>query len=151
MTDIDALDEVTVVALTLYGEARGEGPEGRIAVANVLRNRELARRAGFGLTLRQVCLQPRQFSCWNESDPNRALLDSIARQLGQPDPPIGQVLRECLWIADGLVRAQFADNTKGATHYYSPASMVPGGSTPTWALHQRPLATIGRFVLLRVA
>lgn len=147
MTAIDALDEVTVAALTLYGEARGEGPEGRIAVANVLRNRELARRAGFGLTLRQVCLQPRQFSCWNESDPNRALLDSIARQLGQPDPPIGQVLRECLWIADGLVRAQFADNTKGATHYLTTKKFTE--DPPAWAVHQAVLAVIGRHMFLR--
>ena len=40
------LDDAQVIALTLYGEARGEGVEGRIAVANVIRNRLTSGRWG---------------------------------------------------------------------------------------------------------
>ena len=36
MIDKEAID---IMAKTLYGEARGEGKEGQIAVANVIKNR----------------------------------------------------------------------------------------------------------------
>ena len=51
-----------IVALTLLGEARGEGRSGLFAVACVVRQRMIERK----LTARQVCLQPWQFSYWND-------------------------------------------------------------------------------------
>lgn len=50
-----------IVALTLLGEARGEGWNGMFAVACVVRQRMIERK----LTARQVCLQPWQFTYWN--------------------------------------------------------------------------------------
>lgn len=61
--------DIDILARTIYGEARGEPWEGKIAVAWVVRNR--AERGGWwGDTIREVCLKPWQFSCWNETDPN---------------------------------------------------------------------------------
>lgn len=51
-----------IPVLTLLAEAGGEGMEGMIAVANVIRNRSVKR----GLTVEEVCLQRLQFSCWND-------------------------------------------------------------------------------------
>lgn len=136
-----------VIALTLYGEARGEGPEGRIAVANVLRNR-LSRRH-LGQTYRGVCLMPFQFSCWLEvgGATNYGVLIDTARLLigGQASGP---VLKECQWIADGLLSDSFVDNTHGATHYLT--TNLYATRPPSWAAKARVLAQIGNHVFFRV-
>lgn len=140
MDPITALADDVVIGLTLYGEARGEGPEGRIAVANVIRNRAQQRK----LTPRAVCLQPLQFSCWNEHDPNRDLLLATAAA-----PSIGPLVRECRWIAQGLIADAFVDNTHGATHYLTLALLE--SHPPSWAKGQRVLTTIGHHAFMRVA
>jgi spore germination cell wall hydrolase CwlJ-like protein len=53
--------EERVVALTILGEARGEGKRGMYAVACVIQLRSEQRK----LTVAQVCHQPWQFSVWN--------------------------------------------------------------------------------------
>ena len=50
-----------IVALTILGEARGEGRCGMYAVGCVIQKRTSER----NLTPAQVCLQPNQFSIWN--------------------------------------------------------------------------------------
>ena len=50
-----------IVALTILGEARGEGERGMFAVACVIKNRATERKISFA----KVCLQPWQFSIWN--------------------------------------------------------------------------------------
>ena len=67
------LTQREVVAMTILGEARGEGKAGMYAVATVINTRVINRNK----TPRQVCLQPWQFSCWNESDVNRAKLGEL--------------------------------------------------------------------------
>tara|TARA_Y100000310_G_C20477738_1_gene713217 strand:- start:63 stop:512 length:450 start_codon:yes stop_codon:yes gene_type:complete len=53
-----------VVTMTILGEARGEGKAGMYAVACVIRKRMEERK----LPAVGVCLQKKQFSCWNNSD-----------------------------------------------------------------------------------
>lgn len=144
---LSAVTDEDIVALTLFGEARGEGPEGRIAVANVIRNRVGART--FGETLRAVCLKPKQFSCWIEAGgaSNYSLLMDTARTVAAGGP-IGPVLRECRWIARGLFANEFVDNTRGATHYLTLALI--GSRPPAWARNQRVLVTLGAHAFLRV-
>ena len=50
-----------IVALTILGEARGEGKRGMYAVGCVIQKRASER----NLTPAKVCLQPWQFSIWN--------------------------------------------------------------------------------------
>lgn len=144
MTDhelVAELSERDVVALTLYGEARGEAIEGRIAVANVIGNRAKAQRASFGLTTRDVCLKAWQFSCWlpqGGADNYAAVLDA-ARALTRPDntPPM---LAECVWIADGLLGHRFGDTVKGATHYLT--ADLYARQKPAWSVGLQPVASI---------
>lgn len=56
-------DDNKVVALTLYHEARGEGIIGMRAVGKVIQNRARECRT----TPARICLQPRQFSYWNDN------------------------------------------------------------------------------------
>lgn len=50
-----------VIAMTILGEARGEGFFGMYAVAAVISQRSINR----SKPARTICLQARQFSCWN--------------------------------------------------------------------------------------
>lgn len=137
-TDID------VLARTLYGEARGEfmRPEGGlsalIGVANVVMNR-VHRQTWFGKSIREVCLKPYQFSCWNESDPNRALILSVT-------PEKCAIFQACLQVAQQVAAQTWPDLTKGADHYY--ALWLP--RAPKWTLHSRPVAKIGHHVFYKL-
>lgn len=120
-----------VVALTLFGEARGEPLEGQLAVASVLRNRLADGR--WGHTFKDVCWARLQFSCWNDTDPNRPLLDRLAYQLSTPATAAtlagDAALQRCLWIASGVIGGHFPSTVRNATHYYATSLR----DTPRWA------------------
>lgn len=141
------LTEHQYVALTLWGETRGEPLIGKIAVACVIRNRLSPRWP----TYRAVCLAPWQFSCWRPEGgaANHAALMALADRVatGDEGPP---VYRECLWIAEGLIDGRLRDITKGATHYYAPHAMRPRGKVPKWAVNQIPVAEVGSHVFYRL-
>ena len=61
-----------VVALTILAEARGEGLRGMAAVACVIAQRAKER----GITPKEVCLQRKQFSCWDSGKDLSYLLDT---------------------------------------------------------------------------
>lgn len=124
VTALASLSDRTVLALTLYGEARGEPIEGQIAVACVIRNRVTDPR--WPNAYRDVCLQRMQFSCWNDGDPTQATVLRAADQakVSQFDPGMLQ----CAWVAQGIIDGFAADLTRGANHYYAD-SIAP----PAWA------------------
>ena len=69
-----------VVAMTILGEARGEGKAGMYAVACVIAQRSIEwKRNGKSITPKQACLQAWQFSCWNKNDPNRKKLPTLLK------------------------------------------------------------------------
>ncbi len=118
-----------VLARTIYGEARGETLDGKIAVAWIIRNR--VKRAGWwGGTYTEVCLHPKQFSCWNDDQELRknriAMLDAVEDDL-----------LECLYVAAGVITGDIPDPTGGSCHYH--ASNVH----PKWAEGHTSHATIG--------
>jgi N-acetylmuramoyl-L-alanine amidase len=142
MTDEQILAQLTAaqtLGLTVYGESRGEAVEGRIAVAAVIRNR-LGR---YGADYKGVCLKPKQFSCWNLGDPNRDQLLSAGRMLIRHDE-VGPDLRECLWIAEGIIGEVVRSNVGKATHYMTRALWQT--APPTWAIGHLPSHSIGRHV-----
>lgn len=124
---------VDVLARTLYGEARGESVRGKEAVACVIVNRfkRAEARGGYwwGNTIEAVCLKPWQFSCWNESDPNRKKLEAVE--------PGQKVFDTCLRIAKRAVSGCLEDITKGATHYHTKTV------TPVWSRGRPMCAEIG--------
>jgi N-acetylmuramoyl-L-alanine amidase len=146
--------DVDILARTLYGESRGEGIEGKIAVANVVLNR--TRRAAqikeewrikrgnlhnysnqFGTgTIETACLRPYQFSCWNEKDPNRKKI--LAVKNTEPH------FAECIVVAKMALAGLLVDNTLGATHYH----VTSMGFPPAWLhkdeLPHKPCVVIGK-------
>jgi hypothetical protein len=65
-----------ILARTLWGEARGEGLAGEIAVAWTIRNRVFDGnpKSWWGEGYAGGGMKPWQFSCWNQNDPNYAYL-----------------------------------------------------------------------------
>lgn len=122
-------EERMTFAQTLYGEARGETREGREAVANVIMNRA-ALRPRYGDTPASVCRKKWQFSCWNDNDPNRAVINDPAQQATP-------VFAECLAIAEVGLAGNLQDRTGGATHYHSRSI-----AKPSWALSVAPGDTL---------
>lgn len=138
LTDEDAL------ALTLWGEARGEPLNGQAAVGTVVRNRVKDPR--WPDTYKGVCLQPKQFSCWNPGhDPNSQAVRVIAESLLANEPP-DPVFRQCQWVATGIIYDYVLDPIHGATQYLTES--VYRLATPTWARGMRETARIGAHVFL---
>lgn len=128
---IDPADwQAAIVAQTLWGEARGEGEEGMHAVGSVILNR-LNRGWRGAATAAEVCRAYKQFSCWNENDPNRRQLDRISRE---PDAPYHQAAQ----IARLVVARTLPDITLRATHY------CVASLRPPWVEGQSPCVVIGR-------
>lgn len=132
------LSDRDIVALTLWGEARGEHVEGRIAVACVLQNRLATLK--WGSTYEAVCRAPYQFSCWNASDPNQPTLLAMAAQLMKGATLSDRRFKECQWIADGLLTDALQPRVGFATHYYSTSLKT----APTWAATGTFVEQVGR-------
>lgn len=126
-----ASEDIDVVAMTLWGEARGEGEQGMRAVACVIGNR--TKREGQQKGYVAVCREFRQFSCWNENDPNRLQLEAVRRN---PD----NAFRLAAAIARQLIRGELEDFTFGATHYF--AASIP--QRPNWAKDKNPCFRLGK-------
>ncbi|HLX21682.1 MAG TPA: cell wall hydrolase [Gaiellaceae bacterium] len=131
------LSQLDVLALTIYGEARGEPVEGKIAVGNVIRNRLRTNR--WGASYESVCLAHLQFSCWSPAGgaSNYAALQRLAANIMAGHPPIDPVLAELYWVAQGIQSGVCRDNVDNATFYY-----VTRSPMPAWAVGQSPVAVI---------
>ena len=103
-------NDVLLFGRLIYGEARGQPVAERIAVAHVVRNRTL-RPGWWGKSLKEVCLCRKQFSCFNQGDPNFPRLIDV-----KLDDPI---FLECAGISGIVAAGALPDPTDGATHYHS--------------------------------
>lgn len=122
MRNINA-EDLKYLAATLWGEARGEGAAGMLAVANVIYNRAAHpnRKLFGGPTVKGVVLKPWQFSCWNANDPNRKLLVRIVDENQEPKPTTkdGVAYMQAKQIAAGVLMGTVPDPTAGALYYHS--------------------------------
>ena len=146
---LSPLTENEILALTLYGEARSEPIEGIVAVGSVIANRASDSKQRWGTTIRGVCLQPFQFSCWNVigGDKNYARLMQMAQALVARSPEMKHpAMEQCSWVALGIARKALQDRVKGSTHYHA-ASMSP---RPAWAQPHIPTIQIARHVFYAI-
>lgn len=142
---IGTLTPAQRVGLTLFGEARGGSPALRAAIASVIGNRVKAQRKAWGLTADAVCLRPGQFSCWSPAggaENYRVVMQAVALEVSAGAAVQSSALRACLALGAEVVAGALADTVQGATHYYSPAAMVPKGRVPAWAVGLQPVAVI---------
>jgi spore germination cell wall hydrolase CwlJ-like protein len=117
-----------VVALTILAEARGEGPDGMAAVAACIQQRSLNR----SMTPEEVCLEKKQFSCWNGKRP--ADLEHLL-QLPQA--------KTANWLSKNLHKLNRA-KIGYADHCH--ADYVK----PYWATGRTPTITIGKHLFYKL-
>jgi spore germination cell wall hydrolase CwlJ-like protein len=114
--------EIALIALTVWGEARGEDYAGKLAVAYVIKNRMTRRQ----VKVSRVVLAPWQFSFWNTEDPSRSRISEIDE--------FSDVWQDCLRAAASAYLATDPDPTNGA-EYYMNVDVVRrqrGGTLPLW-------------------
>ncbi len=118
--------DIIIMARTVYGEARGESPEGQEAVANVILNRAKKHR----ISPAKACLKSIHFSAWNNARSNdENQLAMMTADLSDP------VYRQCLESVLRAVRAP-SRMLKGYRHYHTV------GVSPRWS-KGKPYVTIG--------
>lgn len=115
------LDAVMILARTIYGEARGEDDTGRRAVAHVIINR-WRHGSRKDHSIAAACLRWRQFSAWNEDDPNRAKMESVMID--------SATFRRC--VVSAFTAIDEDDFTKRALHYHT------RGVEPSWSQGHEP-------------
>jgi N-acetylmuramoyl-L-alanine amidase len=115
INDYANLSDLSLLALCVWREARGEGSDGKRGVGHVIRNRVYGSTHWWGKDWHSVILHPYQFSSFNADDPNSD------RWPSDLDPSWG----ECLQAATPVYLAHDVDLTNGATFYYDTSISWP--------------------------
>jgi N-acetylmuramoyl-L-alanine amidase len=118
--DMRLISEEALAVITIMQEAAGEPYEGKVAVAEVIRNRMNKKYASDG-TVSGTVLRPLQFSGWNAKDPGR-----IRAVRSDSDD---KVVKECIRAWHEALAG--TDMVKGAVLYYNPSIIT---EPPDWAL-----------------
>lgn len=124
--DTETINTQVIFALTLLGEFESGGVQGMREIASVVMNRVNANQ-WWGKGIRQVCLWPWQFSCWN-AGPDRNRMMAIMRS-----PDIDPNFKTALQIAESATDDSWLDCTAGATHYFN-HKILPERLWPQWYL-----------------
>jgi len=123
--------ELDLLTGVIFGEARGEDWNAKVGVGLTIRTRaEHPGHWGWGLNYRAIILRPKQFSCFNQGDPNLMKIIEADRA--------STVWQECRMVAEAIYLGRIVDFVGGPTHYHS-ASMK---RLPRWA---KKIKRIGRF------
>ena len=125
--------DLDAAARTVWGEARGEPYDGRVAVAWVIRNR-VDNPSWWGRTVKDVCFHPKQFSCWNDDDPNRP------KCLAVSDEDLASFFEIVRAVFDG----EIPDPTGGADHYERV------GTGAGWARNREFSTIIGKHAFYKI-
>jgi spore germination cell wall hydrolase CwlJ-like protein len=102
--------DIVILSLTLWREARGESPEGKTAVANVIANRVKKNKSSFY----EECVKPKQFSSMTSPGDSQLIL------FAKPSDPSWIT---CQNLAYSAVMGSLPDITNGSTLYYNPKSI----------------------------
>jgi hypothetical protein len=145
MTNLKNLGEDEILGLTIIGEARGESIAGQVAVGCVVRNRTSHSKTTYSIE----CLKPKQFSCWNTDDSNYQMLTELADQLINGQFITDPYLKQCMFVANGIVENEILDNTHGSL-FYMTTDLFFSPNKPSWAVNAKSAKTIGNQIFFNV-
>ena len=129
-------DDVNLLGLVIWREARGEIDEAQLGVGCSIRNR-VKKGGWWGNTYRTVILKPWQYSSFNEGDPNSTKF---------PDPN-DAVWLQCLENASLIINGNCDDNTGGAQSYFDRSL---DNNPPNWAATMTHTLDLGRLHFYKV-
>jgi N-acetylmuramoyl-L-alanine amidase len=142
------MDEAAqILALTMWGEARGHGVEGMSAVGHVIKNRALAdNKKLFGHGIKGVAMKTNakgvhQFSCWNKGDPNIAAMASL--QTMPTETLEYKRWEEAYKLAYDILQGRSEDPTGGALFYHTTEVH------PSWDAHLEPVRQIANHIFYK--
>jgi N-acetylmuramoyl-L-alanine amidase len=115
-------NDVTLLAMVINGEARGESYEGQVAVGAVVLNR--VKHSSFPNTIAGVIYQPGAFTAVDDGQINKAIQSS------------------CMSAARDALNGW--DPSGGAIYYYNPAT-----ATSSWIRTRTIIKTIGKHVFCK--
>lgn len=125
--DTDQFDDLHIVALTAWGEARGEDNDGMQAVLNSVQNRLTSGVRWWGYSYRTICLMRWQYSCWNAKDPNRSKIMAVTEENLQ--------FKIALQLASQLLAGNLPDIICGADSYVDSRL----ADKPSWCRSREPV------------
>lgn len=114
-----------IVAATICAEAGGEPWAGQVMVGEVIANRAI----NGGMSVRTVCLAPKQFSCWNNRGTMEIRMQTMRRHPAWAD---------CLRIAESICQKNYKPVSQ-VTHYFNPKK-----ANPKWARGMKLVAVVGK-------
>jgi spore germination cell wall hydrolase CwlJ-like protein len=122
-TPFEDHSELQLLAMVLFGEARGVPQVTRRGIGHVIINRAL-HPGWWGRTLAQVILKPAQFSCFNQGDPNRR---KLREPLRYEAPAVwDRCCEDAMEVYQRITQADLPDPVNGANHYYDTSIDPPG-------------------------
>lgn len=121
--------ELSMIALCVWREARGESSQAQLGVAYVICNRAKGPK-WYGGDIVDVVIKPYQFSSFNAKDPNA---------VKWPTPTDPSFL-SCLAAAEAAYITNKADPTDGALAYFDKSL---DANPPVWAKTLTPTITLG--------
>ncbi len=127
-------DDLYYLALTAWGEARGDGIATMEAICHVILNRVADDR--WPDIIREVVEQPGQFAAWSIDGPN--LVKMLAVTLDN------SIFREAYSAALRAIGDRANDPTGGATHYF--ANYI---DKPSWAEDMRVTLRVGTHIFMK--
>ncbi len=130
------LSELTVLAMTILGEAEGECDLGKLAVGWVVRNRSMDLR--WPETAKEVCLQRKQFSCWNQGSPRLKAMKAPTKWTTE------RAWEECFLAAVSAEYGMGIDPTNGANHYHTTSV------EPYWANNDMVTLRLGDHIFYKL-
>lgn len=96
------LTDDELMGLTIWAESRGEPLAGKVAVGTVILCRVVHRKWD-GRNVREVCLWPYQFSCFNRYDEQRPRIVEIAEEFDKSASG-NKCLKDCNIVSQGLLK-----------------------------------------------
>jgi spore germination cell wall hydrolase CwlJ-like protein len=134
------LTDQELLAITLVGEAGGEGRQGMQAVGNVIINRVNANYRGQS-TVSGVITDPSQFSVWNGINPASKYEEYSSRSS----------YSTAYELAGQMLAGGTSDITGGATSYLNVTvtKQQRGGSLPSWYQSSKVTTKIGNHTFLK--
>lgn len=121
--------DLVLLAICIWGEARGESEDGKAAVAHVVLNR-WKKQSWYGETINDVILKPYQFSFFNKPVDLSVIKNDLTWE-------------SCVFAAWEAILGISTDPTHGATHY------CRWDCWPAWRKNLKFTCQIGQHVFYR--